>query len=57
MIEGFPNNLEEALFFEQNVIPITKIIQYNASEEECFKRVEESKECEKMKKEEFLLLI
>ena len=53
MIEGFPNTLDEALFFEQNVIPITKIIQYNANEEECYKRVEESKLNEKIKKEEF----
>ena len=53
MIEGFPNTLDEALFFEQNVIPITKIIQYNANEEECYKRVEESKLSEKIKKEEF----
>ena len=53
MIEGFPNTLEEALFFEQNIIPITKIIQYNTSEDECFKRVEECKACEKMNKEEF----
>ena len=53
MIEGFPNTLEEALYFEQNVIPITKIIQYNANEKECFYRLEESKNGEKMTKEEF----
>ena len=53
MIEGFPNTLDEALYFEQNVIPITKIIQYNANEKECFYRLEESKNGEKMTKEEF----
>ena len=53
MIEGFPNTLEEALFFEQNVIPITKIIQYNADEEICFHRLEETKTNKIMLKEEF----
>ena len=53
MIEGFPNTLEEALFFEQNVIPITKIIQYNADEEICFHRLEETKTNKSMLKEEF----
>ena len=53
MVEGFPNTLDEALYFEQNVIPITKILQYNANEEECFYRVEESKNSEKITKEEF----
>ena len=55
IIEGFPNTLEEALFFEQNVIPINKIIIYDAKEEECFNRMEEDKNKteEKMTKEEF----
>ena len=55
MIEGFPNTLEDALFFEQNVIPITKIIIYDAKEEECFNRMLEHKTCseDKMTKEEF----
>ena len=55
MIEGFPNTLEEALFFEQNVIPITKIILYDAKEEECFNRMIEDKTKmeEKITKEEF----
>ena len=55
IIEGFPNTLEEALFFEQNVIPINKIIIYDAKEEECFNRMEEdkNKKEEKMTKEEF----
>ena len=53
MIEGFPNTLEDALYFEQNIIPITKIIIYNASEDECFNRLEESKNKEKLSKEDF----
>jgi adenylate kinase family enzyme len=54
IIEGFPNTLEEALFFEQNVIPINKIIIYDAKEEECFNRMLEDKNrTEKMTKEEF----
>ena len=54
IIEGFPNTLEEALFFEQNVIPINKIIIYDAKEEECFNRMLEDKNRkEKMTKEEF----
>jgi len=53
MIEGFPNTLEDALYFEQNIIPITKIIVYNANEDECFNRLEESKNKEKLSKEDF----
>ena len=55
IIEGFPNSLEEALFFEQNVIPITKIIIYDANEEQCFNRMEEDKKRigDKITKEEF----
>jgi len=53
MIEGFPNTLEDALYFEQNIIPITKIIVYNANEDECFNRLEEAKNKEKLSKEDF----
>ena len=53
IIEGFPNTLEQALFFEQNVININKIIIYDANEEECFNRMEEAQNCEKISKEEF----
>ena len=53
MIEGFPNTLEEALYFEQNIIPITKIINNNSTEDECFHCLEESKASEKLSKEEF----
>ena len=52
MIEGFPNTLEQALFFEQNVIPINKIIIYDTKEEESFNRMEEHS-LNKIPKEEF----
>ena len=52
MIEGFPNTLEQALFFEQKVIPINKIIIYDTKEEECFNRMEEHS-LDKIPKEEF----
>ena len=52
MIEGYPNTLEQALFFEQNIIPIKKIIQFDISEEEAQKRLEESKDENKMTKDE-----
>jgi adenylate kinase family enzyme len=54
MIEGFPNTLEDALYFEQNIIPITKIIVYNASENECFNRLEEAKKQRKIIKRRLL---
>ena len=54
IIEGFPNTLEEAIFFEQNVIPINKIIIYDIKEEESFNRMLEDKNTlEKKTKEEF----
>lgn len=53
MIEGFPNTLEDALYFEQNIVPITKIIVYNANEDECFNRLEEAKNKKKSSKEDF----
>ena len=52
IIEGFPNTLEQALFFEQNVIPIYKIIIHDANEEECLNRMEEALN-HKINKEEF----
>ena len=42
IIENFPKNLEQALYFEQNVIPIKLIIKFNATCETCFRRA-----CEK----------
>ena len=52
MIEGFPNKLEEALFFEQKIMPIKKIIKYNITEDESFYRTNESSET-KISKEDF----
>ena len=39
IIKGFPQNLEQALYFEQNVLPIKLIIKFNASCEICYKRL------------------
>ena len=39
IIENFPKNLEQALYFEQNVLPIKLIIKFNASCETCYKRL------------------
>ena len=33
LIDGFPNRLEDALYFEQNIIPIEKILKFNGTEE------------------------
>ena len=41
MIEGFPNTLDEALFFEQNVFPIETFINFKADCETCYKRIQE----------------
>ena len=42
IIENFPKNLEQALYFEQNVLPIKLIIKFNATCDTCFRRA-----CEK----------
>ena len=39
IIKGFPQNLEQALYFEQNVLPIKLIIKFNATCETCYKRL------------------
>ena len=39
IIENFPKNLELALYFEQNVLPIKLIIKFNATCETCYKRL------------------
>jgi len=41
IIEGFPKKLDQALYFEQNVLPIKLIIQFEATCETCFKRLVE----------------
>ena len=52
LISGFPNNLEEAQFFEQNICGIELIIKFNASKETCLKNLKENPEC-KISEEEF----
>ena len=37
LVEGFPENLDEALFFEKYIYPIKSIITFNAKPETCFK--------------------
>ena len=54
MIEGFPNKLEEALFFEQKIMPIKKIIKYNITEDESFYRTNESSETKKLKNQKLV---
>jgi len=51
IIKGFPQNLEQALYFEQNVLPIKLIIKFNATCETCYKRLVDNG-CE-IKPEEF----
>jgi adenylate kinase len=40
-INQFPLNLEQALFFEQNVFPIETFINFKADCETCYKRIQE----------------
>ena len=41
LISGFPNNLEQAQFFEQNVCNIELILKFTATKETCLKNVKE----------------
>ena len=41
IIQGFPKKLEQALYFEQNVLPIKLLIYFNVSWETCVKRLTE----------------
>ena len=52
LISGFPNNLEEAQYFEQNFAPIELILKFNASKENCIHNLKEIPEC-KINEEEF----
>ena len=45
LISGFPNTLEEAQYFEQNIDQIELIIKFNASKETCFYNLKENPEC------------
>ena len=42
LIDGFPNRLEDALFFEQNIMPIELILKFNGTEETCLHNLNES---------------
>ena len=54
LIDGFPNKLEDALYFEQNIMPIDSILKFNGSEETCLHNLneagDESLKPEKLKK-------
>ena len=52
LITGFPNNLEEAQYFEQNFVPIELILKFNASKENCIRNLKEIPEC-KINEDEF----
>ena len=52
LISGFPNNLEEAQYFEENIGPIELILKFNASKETCIHNLKEIPEC-KINEEEF----
>ena len=41
LIQGFPRSLEQAQYFEQKIMPITLIMNFNSSLEVCQKRIEE----------------
>ena len=41
IIQGFPKKLEQALYFEQNILPIKLLIYFNVSWETCVKRLTE----------------
>ena len=41
IIKGFPKKLEQALYFEQNVLPIKLLIYFNVTLETCVKRLTE----------------
>ncbi len=41
IIDGFPNRLDDAIYFEQNILPIELIIKLNGTEETCLKNLEE----------------
>ena len=51
IIDGFPNRLEDALYFEQNIMPIDSILKFNGSEETCLHNLNEAGD-ESLKHEE-----
>ena len=51
LIVGFPEKLEHAQYFEQNILPIKLILKFNCPEEICYKRLTEELGFEKSKEE------
>ena len=51
LIVGFPEKLEHAQYFEQNILPIKLILKFNCPEEICYKRLIEEVGFEKTKEE------
>ena len=44
IIDGFPNRLDDAIYFEQKIVPIELIIKLNSTEETCLKNLAEAGE-------------
>ena len=42
LIDGFPNRLEDALYFEQNIMAIELILKFNGTEETCLHNLSEA---------------
>ena len=42
LIDGFPNRLEDALYFEQHAVPIESILKFNGTEETCLQNLSET---------------
>ena len=52
LVNGFPNKLEDAQYFEQNICPVELILKFNATEETCLKNLREDPN-NKINEEEF----
>ena len=53
LIQGFPNTLDEAQYYEQNIGLIELIIKFNASKETCIHNLKEIPECSNLNEEDF----
>ena len=51
LIVGFPEKLEHAQYFEQNILNINLILKFNCPEEICYKRLSEETDFKKTKEE------
>ena len=51
LIVGFPEKLEHAQYFEQNILPIKLILKFNCPEDVCYKRLTEEMDFKKTKEE------